>query len=150
MFVDVRCSLLPISVWQAAVKRRVTAMAVRPAPESGRATVIGRAKFDLVPASWGRGPVYGVSRQWPHGPRHQPGPHPSAALAGPVAINDDPMTRAPATARPIREFNIFKFPFLFFIGPDGKHEAVPSRYARRADVVVWAARHDKYWFDMAP
>ena len=87
----------------------------------------------------GRGPVYGVSRQWPHGPRHQPGPHPSAALAGPVAINEGPMTRAPASARPIPDFNIFKLPFLFFIEPDGQHEAVRSRYVRRANGVVWGA-----------
>jgi hypothetical protein len=52
MFVDARCSLLPISVWQAAVKRRVTAMAIRPMPVSGRATVIGRPKFYLVPPIW--------------------------------------------------------------------------------------------------
>jgi hypothetical protein len=51
MFVDVRGSLLPISIWQAAVKRRVAAMAIRPAPESGRAAVVGRPKFNLVPAS---------------------------------------------------------------------------------------------------
>src|SRR6185436_1785112 len=51
IYVDVRGSLLPISVWQAAVERRVAAMAIRPAPKSGRATVIGRPKLDLVSAS---------------------------------------------------------------------------------------------------
>jgi hypothetical protein len=98
--------------------------------------------------------VYGVSRQWPQGPRHQPGPHPSAAIAGSIAITDDPMTRAAARARPIRDFNILDFPFLFLIRPDSEFrttaEAERSRYGGCAEVVFCAARHCKYGIDMAP
>ena len=57
---EVRGSLLPISVWQAAVKRRVAAMAIGPAPESGRATVISRPKLDLVSASRKRAGVWSI------------------------------------------------------------------------------------------
>ena len=70
-----------------------------------------------------------------------------AALAGSIAINDDPMTRAPASARPIRDFNISTFLFCFS-SDDTVSTGRAQRAVRRADVVVWVTRRDKYCFDM--